>query len=338
MERTLFSLAKKVLGLEHLGMDGNFFHLGGDSVLAMELSRIAAEDAAVDLHAQDIFRSPILSQLASKMVPREGSELEIAPFSLLEGDRGTEERVRVLAQKVCALPSLEAVEDAYPSTPLQESMIIASLSSPGHPRYIIRHTFRLSHEVDSRRLWQAWRLVILANPVLRTRFVQSEDTHSLIQVVTTEEMTWDVYENLETAVTESSKPAQLGDPLLRLSLVNQSAGCRYLIVIIHHAACDGWSLGQTLRQVEAAYYGQEPSSSPFKNFISYLRNSDEHRAAQFWGEELGDFAGTHFPTATSTHKKGSFNEKRIKMMKRTVDNAHVHRGAEMHQLMVSTRY
>ena len=69
---------------DQVGIDDSFFRLGGDSVAAMKLVA-AAQREQVHLTVAEIFRTPILCELAALPVPwiTENGRSETSPFELL---------------------------------------------------------------------------------------------------------------------------------------------------------------------------------------------------------------------------------------------------------------
>ncbi|MCX2946719.1 non-ribosomal peptide synthase/polyketide synthase [Lentzea sp. NEAU-D7] len=67
-EETLAGIWSEVLGVERVGVDDNFFGLGGDSILAIQLvSR--ARRAGLQLSSRDVFRHQTVAELALAAVP-----------------------------------------------------------------------------------------------------------------------------------------------------------------------------------------------------------------------------------------------------------------------------
>ncbi|MFB9904305.1 amino acid adenylation domain-containing protein [Allokutzneria oryzae] len=62
-ERTLAELFGDVLGLAEVPLDSDFFHLGGDSIKAIQLAS-RAQRAGLDIGTPDVFRTPTVSALA----------------------------------------------------------------------------------------------------------------------------------------------------------------------------------------------------------------------------------------------------------------------------------
>ena len=68
-EKTLAVIWKKVLGLKNIGSDDNFFSLGGDSILAMQVVS-QARQSNIPLRIRQIFANPILKDLAVNVMPK----------------------------------------------------------------------------------------------------------------------------------------------------------------------------------------------------------------------------------------------------------------------------
>lgn len=310
MEVLLYQAIGIVLHVKEFGMDDDFFGLGGDSIRAMELTRVAREDMGVDLPGDRVFKTPVLADLALAMAYSQ-DHCEIAAFSML-GDQQSRDQVVQTARKACGLSANEDIEDIYPCTPLQQGLMALSVTSPT-AKYITRSVYRLPRAIDVERLERAWEMVIRSNPVLRTRIIQTNFGEAL-QVVVKGAVVWEHSKDLD-GTRDSQKGIQLGDPLLRLVLVQGSAG-NHLVLTIHHALYDGWSLPKTLEQVEAAYYGDAPQSRPFKIFVDYLLKQDEKKMEDFWRAQLDDFAGPLFPSAPSGDP--NYRPSTVRAMKRSM--------------------
>jgi amino acid adenylation domain-containing protein/thioester reductase-like protein/non-ribosomal peptide synthase protein (TIGR01720 family) len=71
-EKVLCSLATQVLGIPSAGLDDNFFALGGDSIMAMQMvSR--ARQAGLIVNLSDVFKQPTLQALAAASHPAQAA-------------------------------------------------------------------------------------------------------------------------------------------------------------------------------------------------------------------------------------------------------------------------
>lgn len=312
-EKLLHQLIEKVLRVTEFGMNDDFFKLGGDSVLAMELSRKAREDHGVHLPGDAVFKSPILSALALT-IKNIHLDDEVAPFSLL-GKTESKDQVIEAIMITCHLSSTTEIEDVYPCTPLQEGIMALSLMGQASD-YTTVSVFRLPRAIDIDKLKMAWNTVFQSNEIMRTRIVQTTSGRTY-QAVVKSDLPWRLAQTLEECVNRDlHQGMRLGDPLLQLYMV-QDELCDLLVLRIHHTLYDGWSLPRTLAHVESAYYGDESQSRPFKTFISYLLQQDSSRMNDFWRKHLQDFSAPLFPSPPSG--KYSYRPTSIQAIKRTMN-------------------
>jgi amino acid adenylation domain-containing protein len=91
LERMVAGVWQAVLGLERVGVEDNFFDLGGQSLLLLRVRRRLAE-AGCELAAEELFRHPTVAALAAHLARREGAAASGVP-SPTRGD-GEIERLK----------------------------------------------------------------------------------------------------------------------------------------------------------------------------------------------------------------------------------------------------
>ncbi|KAE8143595.1 hypothetical protein BDV38DRAFT_276679 [Aspergillus pseudotamarii] len=290
-EEKIRQLVADVLGLSanDVGMNDNFFHLGGDSISAMVISA-RATDMDLGLTAADILVHARLRDMATVAIREStdrGSSFEEhpppLPFSLLPKGYPHEELMREVT-KQCDIDR-NTVEDVYPCTPLQEGLFALTIKQPG--AYVFNFTLELAQDVDVDRFQNAWDTVMGANPILRTRIVCATSIGgNLVQVV----MRKASYRRSITRAGEHS--VGLGEPLFGIQiLAPDKEVARYrAVVTIHHALYDGVSLGLLLTQLSTAYYnGESLASQPYSCFVRHcLSLPAEDELKHFWDAELAD--------------------------------------------------
>lgn len=189
------------------------------------------------------------------------------------------------------------IEDIYPLSPMQEAMLLHSLSRQGSAVNFEQSCMRFSGTLDIAALRKAWALVFERHPVLRTVF-RWRGLERPLQLVRrnarppVELETWPVFsaERLEQRLAEDRAEGfdlEAG-PLARLILIRVSASEAYLIASFHHMLADGWCLAQLEREARAAYEafrrGIPPALPPparFRDFIAWTATleRDSMRAA-----------------------------------------------------------
>lgn len=279
MEENLRELWAHVLNIPSTGISttDSFLRLGGDSVAAMLLVA-AARNANLSITVADVFKSPVLSDLA--LVIKEDSFSaegeEIAPFSLMDHPSDIQ-RMREEAAKLCNI-ELAQVEDIYPCTALQQGML--SITARSETNNVARTLFELPSHADLSRLEKAWLSTTRQASILRTRVVDLT-SHGLVQVVVDYATMLDRYDNI-TDFIEYSIPMGLGVPLCRAGLISGESPS--LILEMHHSIFDGWSTKLILDAIEAEYHERVTPSSimPFQSFVKYTKGINKEISSLYW--------------------------------------------------------
>ncbi|KAJ5674298.1 uncharacterized protein N7477_004232 [Penicillium maclennaniae] len=295
---------------ETIGPDDNFFRLGG---------RLDRSNEA-GCHGHDLALNCSLP--GPKEWPNsEPKELNgsVPPFSMLPANH--REELKAQAMEQCNLP-MEQIADIYPCTALQAGMVALTAERPGS--YIAYHRFRLEPDVNLSLLKTAWETVAKHNGILHTRFIQSE--FGFMQVLVQNiELHW-----ISGDMKEEKKlhwNVLLGQPLVQFEVIPvlsedpTKAQRQDLMITIHHALYDSWSLPLLVHRAQEVYQGQilEPSDmTPFKDFIKYSM-SQQKDALKHWRREFHELTAEQFPTLPSS----SYRPQASKQTVRTVETGPV---------------
>ncbi|KAJ2980585.1 hypothetical protein NQ176_g2549 [Zarea fungicola] len=301
-ERLMCKLWSQVIGIEAdaIGLDDSFFLLGGDSVAAMKLVS-ELRKYALDLSVAEIFDNPLLGVLANLLRAVDATEkTTLLPFELLSNAM-PEAKLRDELAALCTDLDASLIEDAYPSTALQQGLLSATAS--GKTDYTLRAVLTLNENIDIRAFQNAWNDTTRSLPILRTRLV-----HHLVsgpvQLVTSAEIQWTVASSLQKYLTsERSNTMEPGSPLCRFGLIEEEVDCRYFVLTIHHALYDGWSLPLVL-DIAGSFYRQYIGATatmlncpiaPFSNFAKHIAMLEKEDAEAYWKSYCADGELTSFP-------------------------------------------
>ncbi|WP_369414579.1 non-ribosomal peptide synthase/polyketide synthase [Corallococcus soli] len=245
-EVLLASLWAQVLGVPQVGAEDSFFELGGHSLLATQaMSRIRSA-FGVELPLRALFEAPTVSRLALKVD---------------EAVRATHGTAR------SEIPALVPVArtGAEPLSFAQQRLWFLDQLQPGSAQYNLPAAIRLSGRLDVPALERTFAELVRRHEALRTTF-QVRDGEP-VQVITPKESGTLVIVDLSARAAdareaevrrfveaETARPFDLGQgPLFRSTLLTVSEQEHVLVLVMHHAVSDGWSMRVLVREVVALY-------------------------------------------------------------------------------------
>jgi amino acid adenylation domain-containing protein len=306
-EEILAEIAADLLGRSKIGVHDNFFELGIDSIVGVQLvSR--ARQAGLALDPALLFRHPNVADLAVAAESNSGQQSlsgnpapAIAPFELAPGGIDLE------AAK-CLLGEEGAIEDLYPLTPMQEGMLFHALADPEAGRYVEQFVCRIRGELDPTALQESWNRLVARHPTLRST-IHWIDFDRPIQAVhrrADHPVEYHDWRGLSPLDQDERLTAYLGSdrrrgfapsrpPLSRLAVMRLGDTVHQLIWSIHHVVIDGWCFSVLLHELldinESIRRGHEPVLNPvrpFRDYVAWLRNRDDVGAEEYWKKVLKD--------------------------------------------------
>ncbi|MFE0153901.1 amino acid adenylation domain-containing protein [Nonomuraea sp. NPDC059007] len=165
----------------------------------------------------------------------------------------------------------------------QERLWFLTQLDPGSASYNMFVTERLHGTVDADALERALVAVAARHEVLRTRYADEDgrpvaivDPRPRVTLTRTVLDGPGVEERAARLVTEwTGRPFDLvEDQPLRACLIRLGPREHILVVVLHHIAADGWSLGILLGEISRCYNG-EPLDPPALQYAGYAREQRE---------------------------------------------------------------
>lgn len=285
--------------------DDIFFEVGGDSVSAQRLITMAAAQGIL-LTMEQIFLHASLEEMAavSQVLQDPEPSRNDDSTALLDnlpslGSRIQEQRAAISSKYEMAA---EQLEDVYPCTPMQQSLVAQDDSSKND--YVRQFVFRLSANTSVDQLQRAWEETVRANPVLRTRIFHLEGTTGYLQAVIDEGMVWSITRTdlVQFLEEDALVPMQPGDLFFRYRIVQkdstEGAARLHFVWTAHHALCDGFTVPELLEEVSRRYRHETVSlREPFQSFIhSPAINLDWEKMHQFWTRSLSEDNPAQYPS------------------------------------------
>jgi amino acid adenylation domain-containing protein len=300
LESALAEILEQILGLDRIGVLDNFFTLGGDSILSIQVVS-QARARGIELTVQQIFLHQTVQELARvASLPIAGAipAARVESFDLISG----EDRSR--------LP--EGIEDAYPLAQLQAGILFHSELSAASAVYNNTVSLRITAALDL----DSFRLALLRlasrHPLLRTSFHLSGFSEPLqlvhrdacipLEVDDLQGLSADEQEAEIERWFDQERRRHFDwqtPPLLRFHIHVCGADDFQLSWSEHHAILDGWSVAAMTTELSQDYFAlrrhdeaaEEPAApaSLYRDFVAQERRTLAlEEARRFWLDELRD--------------------------------------------------
>jgi aryl carrier-like protein len=263
IEQALCEVWQEVLNRDQIGIEDNFFSLGGDSILSIRVVALL-KSRGIGLGINDIFQHQTIALLAAQAGAVESEAVALEPFALLtEAERAE-------------LSESYIYEDAYPMSSLQTGMVfhtqLEQFSGVYHD-IVVEHV-KCVWEQES--FEQALTACVEEHPVLRTVF-RLDGERPLQLVRRAAELPLEVVDLREQAAAEQqvqewveARKRHVFDweqgPLWQLNIFLRTDESFQFVLSFHHAVLDGWSRAVLTTELYNRYQqlllGQEPEQMP----------------------------------------------------------------------------
>ncbi|MEM0941335.1 MAG: amino acid adenylation domain-containing protein [Bacteroidota bacterium] len=337
-EQHLVTIWQEVLGIEQVGIHDKFFELGGDSLRAIQLLH-QVKNSGFDFTLQDLLHYQCIAQLIEKM-QMNNSEItkEMTPLDQL-----------TLPSNILSLIPY-SFSDTYPASELQKFFIKKySEDAQREGKYhvvrlqrILFHEFGLTYSKEIIKL--SITEIIKKHPVLKTVFFQVPSSETIVQIVLEHPMfditckdismlsgkeQYNFIENvIDNDIIQPFDPFDENKPLCRFIVLKTANNVVEVIISVHHAIIDGWSITELFNDLKNTYKSLQKWSKPFqgankkktinsfKEFIA-LENEiiKDPKAIKFWKSQLKNIA---YKPLETKYKIGE-GEKQFGTLKEFID-------------------
>ncbi|WP_444997366.1 non-ribosomal peptide synthase/polyketide synthase [Aliikangiella sp. IMCC44359] len=294
LEAKLCNIWSELLGVEKVGINDNFFKLGGNSLTLVRLEFDINEHFNVSISVRELFDNPVVHAQVALIVNRDAisNTLTIKPLS-----RDVER---------------------FPLSFAQERLwFIDQLEGSSH-HYNMPAAFRINGVLDKEILKKSLNSIIKRHEILRTVYETDEQGKAYQKIVANKEIELNEYdlttistndiesEILVLAQKDALKKFDLShDLMLRVSLIHVSKEQQVLLFNMHHIASDGWSvniLAQEFVRFYTAYSNNkelplEALTIQYADFANWqkdwLKGDNLNSQLNYWINQLKDLPQVH---------------------------------------------
>jgi amino acid adenylation domain-containing protein len=250
-EKALAEIWIDLLEVENIGVTHNFFDLGGHSLLAGQVLARVANAFGVSLPIKAVFEAPTVEELARRIDAASAMKPHAPPVELLRTEETGARTVSIA----------------------QDQMIRVERELPGLPQFNLPFALRLQGPLNVGALEQSLVEVVRRHESLRSGFgwlnkqsvarvVPAEDIGSVLDVEDTGRKSTEgpAAKALQLkrarllAEQEAWTPFDIARaPLIRARLLRLGKNDHVLLMTMHHAIVDGWSIGILFEEISKLY-------------------------------------------------------------------------------------
>jgi amino acid adenylation domain-containing protein len=291
-EILLSSLWQEVLGLEKVGVTDDFFKIGGNSILAIQVSHKMSKALGYDVRVADIFKKKTISQL------------------LLQS----------IGQKQISIPKNETNTSVLSFA--QERLWFIEQYERGTNAYHMPAIFELVPTIDIEGIKYAINQIVSRHQILRSTIQQGSNQQG-IQVVHEQLLSIDEIQLTDKDDYQALLKKEINHPFdlrseypIRVKVfriqsqdVENVANRTILVVNTHHIANDGWSIGVFQRELLAFYkayihhdttFSLPPLEIQYADYArwqrTYLTGEELANQLNYWKDKLAGYQTLELPT------------------------------------------
>jgi len=252
---------QRLFGDKEITPNSDFFALGGHSLIAMRLAGLIEKQSGFRPKLQDIFAARTVENLARLVA----NNRQVSTGQTLLRTQG----------------------DVFPLSSGQARLWVLQRLQPELAVYSVPATLEITGAIDAAALQRALFALEDRQHALRLRFrADPEHPDGVSQylapagswILQRHQMTEDTARQFVTR--ETARPFDLDNASMsRADLITLAPNRHWLMISLHHAICDGWSMPVLLREI-SAFYGAETGATPphlpeidrhYEDFASWQR-------------------------------------------------------------------
>lgn len=300
-EQVLADLWRSLLGMDEVGLDDNYFELGGTSLLATQIISTLSNTMHISLPLTEFYSAPTIRGLALKIreLKKESDDDSEAIDFFSSEDRAA--LVRYVAQE---FGGASRVQEIYPLTASQERMLFQSLFFRSSHSFQQNYLFSITGKLEPSIVVSAINILSMRHDALHSVYTYKLLSHCA-QIVLNDSTPDILYQDLrftksQEAVVEHYREKDLEKRFdllhsspMRLAIFRISGETYKLMLSLHHIALDALSfhiITDEFIQIYAGLLrGKDPQRlpvAPYKSYMKWYLSRDRDEAIEYWNEYL----------------------------------------------------
>lgn len=271
-EETLVALWEEILDVQPIGVFDNFYDLGGDSLLALQLV-LSAESEGISISPKQLFQHPTIADLA------EAAEKQRTPIQAKQG----------------------LVTGAVPLTPIQRWFFDQAHGEPHH--WNVAVYLETEQELDIDKLQAAFQEVYAHHDALRLRFQKRGGSYRQYGAGIDDEVPLESHDLAE--LDDQTRAKKIDEityrihteldlsegPVLRAAVFEQGAGLPTQVLIVgHHLLFDGFSTPTMIDDLASAYNQLVNGDTGAEKDGKTVTLPPKTTSFKYWAESLAQYA------------------------------------------------
>jgi polyketide synthase PksM len=285
-EQALVDIWEELLKRENIGIHDNFFALGGQSLLAIQLVSTICKELGVKIGIKDLFANPSIAEFFTYLSTQDknqfGSGIQTVPLPL--------------GKQEWYLPSVQQIG----------FWVADQVNTEGRAAYIMISAFTISGDLNSELLQNSFRFLIERHDGLRCAFISvagelrvhvhdADQLEFALEILDNKELNGDQDNPKKILNKLINQEISLDDaPLIRASLISLNEKQTCLIIRIHHIIGDGLSLEVLVKELFEVYdlfeKGVKPQMKPldyqYHDYVAMqakvLKAESAQRLKSYW--------------------------------------------------------
>jgi len=270
IEERLCGIWRKILGMNGIGAQDDFFELGGDSLKLLNAIGGIYKEFNFDISVSDFFNNPTIEYLAKRI----GS-----------GSASTQ----------LTIPKAEDKEHYALSSAQKRIFYLQNMDKNG-TTYNETTVFILEGQLDKNKIEDAFRKLIERHEILRTSFdMIDNEPVQLIHEQTEFEVEYSETDDIDKSIRDFIRPFDLGKtPLIRIGLLKIEEEKHVMVLDMNHIITDGVSEGILIKEFMTLYNGDVIADLEiqYKDFVQWQlddeRIEEVKKQEVYWAQKFSD--------------------------------------------------